>query len=303
MSASYVSAVDAIDRWRDDVLTGEKPPRWQLGDGFGSVELGPGLVLLLGGAPGSGKTTLAMQWVVDALRIDNDLRVLVANVESSPGVLLDRQLARLSGITLDLIRERRVTESHGERLADAFDVLDSIAERLAFLESPFSLPNVAAAADATDSKLIVLDYCQRFASDTDNKRHEVNRLMDYLRKFADAGCGLLVLAAVGRTKDRQGRNSYDSNGLGLASFRESSELEFGCDSAYMLAPDKKQRDIVNLVCLKNRHGEPRDIELTFDGSTQRFTTPDSWADSPGDSLPVDVSKLWDIPAGGADYEA
>ena len=204
MNASFQTAVDAMDRWREDVLTGTKPPRWLLGNGFDSVELGPGLVMLLGGAPGAGKTCLAMQWVVDAMRIDPELRVLVANVESSPGVLLDRQLSRLSGIPLDVIRDRRLTEHHDRRLSAAFDTLDLVSERLTFLSMPFSLENVAATADATDSKLILLDYCQRFAAGADNKRQELNKLMDFIRRFADAGCGLLVLAAVGRTKDKQG---------------------------------------------------------------------------------------------------
>ena len=36
----------------------------------------------------------------------------------------------------------------------------------------------------------------------------------------------------------------------------------------MLCPDK--RGAANLACLKNRHGEPVDLEMAFDGSVQRF---------------------------------
>ncbi|NOY29642.1 MAG: AAA family ATPase [Planctomycetes bacterium] len=292
MIANFLPAVDAIATWRDDVLSGNKPPRWAVGDGFdGAIELGPGMVVLLGGAPGAGKTALAMQWVVDALRIDDTLRVLVANVESSPSVLLDRQLARLSGIPLDLIRDRALDETHGERLADAFEILEGVADRLTFLQSPFSLPNVAAAADATDAKLIVIDYAQRFDAGADEKRQQVNRLMDYLRRFAEAGCGLLVLAAVGRTKDKRGRSSYDSDGLNLASFRESSELEFGADAAYMLCPDGPGK--AKLACLKNRHGEPVGVDLGWAGSVQRFTPP---------RFDTSPTELWGLPAGGESVE-
>ncbi len=287
MNASFLPAADAIATWRDDVLSGNKPPCWSVGDGFECIELGPGMVVLLGGAPGAGKTALAMQWVLDALRIDDTLRVLVANVESSPAVLLDRQLSRLSGFPLNLIRDRAIDESHGERLADAFDVLDAVADRLTFLQSPFSLPNVAAAADATDSKLIVIDYAQRFDAGSGEKRHQVNQLMDYLRRFADADCGLLVLAAVGRTKDKAGRSSYDPNGLNLASFRESSELEFGADAAYMLCPDGPGK--AKLACLKNRHGEPVGVDMEWDGSVQRFTPP---------VFDTSPEELWGLPAGG-----
>ena len=298
MNASYTTAADAIAAWREDVFSGTKPPRWGLGEGFEAIELGPGLVLLLGGAPGAGKTALAMQWVIDALRLDTNLRALVANVESTPAVLLDRQLARLSGIPLNAIRDRRLGDEHGERLAGAFDILESLEGRLSFLDAPFTLENVAATADATDSKLLVIDYAQRFAAADssgggDNKRHEVNRLMEHLRRFADAGCGLLVLAAVGRTKDSKGRSSYDAAGLGLASFRESSELEFGCDSAYMLSPDNEGGRV--LSCLKNRHGEPEGVTMRFDGSLQRFENSTIWrADD------FDVAHLWNGQGGDDD---
>jgi hypothetical protein len=37
--------------------------------------------------------------------------------------------------------------------------------------------------------------------------------------------------------DAKGRSSYSGEGLNLASFRESSELEFGADDAFILHPD------------------------------------------------------------------
>ena len=73
---------------------------------------------------------------------------------------------------------------------------------------------------------------------------------------------------VGRSKDARGRNSY-AEGLGLASFRESSELEYGADSAFILSPDGD--GVVTLKHLKDRHGECRDIPLRFDGARQSFT--------------------------------
>ena len=84
---------------------------------------------------------------------------------------------------------------------------------------------------------------------------------------------VVVVSAIGRTKDGKGRSSYAGDGLNLASFRESSELEFGADDAFILAPDGDQGDAVTLRHLKSRHGECRDIELTFHRRHQRFTSP------------------------------
>lgn len=293
MTVNYETAADLLGGWRDDLMTGERPPRWPVGERvFDPIELGPGLVMLLGGAPGAGKTALAMQWTLDALRLSDSLRALVVNVETAAPVLLDRQLARLSGIPLATIRDRDFGELHGERLAFGLDAIEAVADRLALLAPPFDLPSIAAAADTFGADLLVLDYAQRIdAGPTTDKRNAVNVLMDYLRRFAGAGVGVLALAAVGRTKDAKGRSSYAAEGLGLASFRESSELEFGCDSAYMLSRGRSL-DESELRCLKNRHGEPRDLRLVFDGSLQRFESPDDAATDTGGPAAEAVADLW-----------
>lgn len=270
----FLPAADALAGWRDSLLSGERPTVWPVGTGeLASVELGPGTVLLVGGMPGAGKTALVMQWVFDALRLTPSLRCLVCNVEMTPAALLDRQLARLSGVDLTAIRHRQLTAEHAERIDAALATLEPLADRLAFLRPPFDLANVAAAADAFGAELIVLDYIQRIKPPGDHadRRGAVDAVMDYLRQFADAGTGIIAVSAVGRGKDARGRSSYAGDALSLASFRESSELEFGADAAYLLTPDGKEDDIVHLRCLKNRHGEPRDVRLHFDRPRQRFT--------------------------------
>ncbi|MEN0109294.1 MAG: DnaB-like helicase C-terminal domain-containing protein [Planctomycetota bacterium] len=298
MTTNYETAGDLLGAWRDDLLTGERAPRWAVGDRtFDPIELGPGLVMLLGGAPGAGKTALAMQWTLDALRLSDSLRALVVNVETAPAVLLDRQLARLSGIPLATVRDREFGELHGERLAFGFDALEAVADRLALLSPPFDLPSIAKAADGFGADLLVLDYAQRIDAQGSatgphaDKRNAVNVLMDYLRRFAGAGIGVLALAAVGRTKDAKGRSSYAAEGLGLASFRESSELEFGCDSAYMLTRGRGP-DTADLRCLKNRHGEPVDLRLRFDGSLQRFEPLDGFATDADGAAAETLADLW-----------
>ncbi len=270
--ANYQSAADVLASWRDDLLSGKPPTRYPVGDGdLSRIEIGPGTVTLLGGAPGAGKTAFTMQCVVDALRLTLDLRAVVTNVEMPPAVLLDRQLARLSGVALTTIRRRQLTPDYAANIDAGLATLDAVADRLAFVRPPFDLANVAAVADAFDAGLIVLDYIQRISPPGNNgdKRTAVDATMGFLRAFADAGLAVVVLSAVGRTKDKSGRSSYSGDGLNLASFRESSELEFGADDAWILTPG--QDDAVTLRHLKSRNGECHDIALTFDRPLQRFT--------------------------------
>ena len=242
----------------------------------------------------------------DALRLTDSLRVLVCNIEMPPAVLLDRQLARLSGIDAATIRYRKLDGSHGDRLDQAMNTLEHVAERLCFVRPPFNLENVAAAADAFDAGLLVLDYIQRIPppGEHGDRRGSVDATMNYLRQFADAGVGVIVVAAVARQKDNRGRSSYAGDSLSLASFRESSELEFGADDAFILSPDPKAADLVLLRHLKARHTEPHDLTLQFDRKRQRFTPTATTANKPkpDGKLQTALAALWDQTEPAAELE-
>lgn len=302
--ARFVCAADALAGWRDDVLTGTPPTFYPVGTGeLARIEVGPGLVTLLGGAPGAGKTGFTMQAVIDALRLTPALRAVCCNVEMPPAVLLDRQLARLSGIDLRTIRYRQLGSEHADRIDHAMSTLEPLAERLAFVRPPFDLANVAATADAFDAGLLLLDYIQRIPPPGNHadRRGSVDATMDYLRQFADAGVAVLVVSAVGRGKDSKGRSSYAVDALSLASFRESSELEFGADDAFILAADPEDGDTVTLRHLKARHSEAKDLPLRFERALQRFT-PLAVEPAPADrgKLQSALAALWNRTAPARD---
>lgn len=275
----YVRGDELMTRWRDDFFSGTTPRRFDMGDGMGQFRLGPGTVALLGGAPGMGKTALVMQCVISALMSDESLKACVANVEMPPERLLERQMSRMSGVLLDDIQNRTFSEEQRSELDSAFETLLELADRLVFVRAPMTLGNVALAADSIDAELIVLDYIQRIRTDDnhDDRRGAIDATMDSIRQFADAGCCVIALSAVGRSRDSRGRSSYGGANLSLASFRESSELEYGADDAYLIvATDESEVDTddpvvdVTLRHLKSRYGQPIDIEMEFDRSVQRF---------------------------------
>jgi replicative DNA helicase len=286
-TAKFVTGESVFAGWRDDVLTGKGPVVYP--HTLPVPEISPGHVTLLGGAPGAGKTALVMACVVEALRHTDTLRALVANVEMSPAVLLDRQLARLSGIEAEVIRHRRFTAEHAERLDAGLATVETFADRLAFLEPPFDLANVAHAADAHGADVIVLDYLQRIMppGDVPDTRLRVNATMDMLRQFAAAGCAVLALSAVGRSRDNAGRSTYSAAAMSLASYRDSGELEYGADDAFLLAPvAEADKSVVRLSHLKSRHGAEHTVDLHFDRARQAFTLLDDAVDGRPDPTPA-----------------
>jgi replicative DNA helicase len=272
MTAKFLRTADALASLRSEIDSGIGPVLYPVGiDALSHIEAGPGRVLLLGGAPGAGKTAFVMQAAVDALRMTPTLRVLVCNVEMSVRVLIERQLARLSGVDLNTIRFRKFEAEHKGRLSGGFAALASVAERLAFVDAPYTLKHVAECADAFGANMILLDYIQRIAPG-DNTKHDTKRglidsSMSLIRRIADCERAVFVVSAVSRGKDSKGRASYAS--LGLASFRESSELEFAADDAFILEP--ADMGLTTLRHLKARHSEPRDLSLKFQKATQQFS--------------------------------
>ena len=240
---TFVSGADLFDTWNKSIFDPTPPPTWKIGAAFDHVEIAPGRVVLIGGAPGAGKTALIMQWSFDALSLNPELRVVVANVEMSPSRLLDRQLARLSGVPLTTIRRRQVVPDDVDKIRKAMTRISQVVPRLAFVKAPYTLDRIADAADDHGADLIVLDYAQRIEPPGrfNGMREKINALMSIMRQLADAGIGILAAAALTRSRDSKGRSSYDGKHLSLASFRESSELEYGCDDAFLLYPTEHGR--------------------------------------------------------------
>jgi replicative DNA helicase len=165
---------------------------------------------------------------------------------------------------------------------------------------------VAATDDSVQADLLLLDYIQRIAPPGKHadRRGSVDATMNYLRQFAENGIAVIVVAAVARSRDSKGRSSYDE-GLSLASFRESSELEFGADDAFILAPDPDagdDRDAMLLRHLKSRHGEAADLPLRFDRRYQRFASPSGMGTERG-NLQTALAKLWEDTRPAAERDA
>lgn len=123
----------------------------------------------------------------------------------------------------------------------------------------------------------MVDYIQRVATSlpSRDRRAAIDEAMSLLRRFADADKAIIAVSAIGRQKGRTGRNGYDADSLSLAAFRESSELEYGADDAYILAPVESEapasRRLVTMRHLKARFSQCEDISLRFDARYQSFT--------------------------------
>jgi replicative DNA helicase len=270
MTPSFVSGADLLGAWWTDVTTGPPPIRYMLPEPFSSIDVRPGRLILFGGAPGTGKSAALTQITVELLRTNPDLRVLTVNVEMTPNAIIERAIARLSGVSLTAIADRLLDARQQQRIRDAVDLLSPLAARWCFLQQPYTLEHIAAAADQVSASVLTIDYVQQLQHKSSagqrDTREALEAMTEILRRFCDRGALVLAAAAVARTKDAHG-SSYQR--LTLASFRGSSSLEYNADQAFLLTCP--HAGTVEFNCVKHRYGLPTNIMTTFDARTQSFT--------------------------------
>jgi len=283
MTPTYTTGADLFGTWYADVERGEPPVRYTLPPPFGSLDVRPGRLILFGGAPGAGKTAALVQLGIDLLRTNDAAKLLVSNVEMVPVLLMERIVSRLSSVPLAAIADRTLTADQLNRVKTAVATLAPVAGRLAFLNAPYSLEHVAAAGTAFGANVLMLDYIQRFSigDPSKDRREQLETAAAVLRRFCDAGAAVFVASAVARQKSARG-STY--KGLNLASFRGSSELEYGTDAAYLLAPG--DGGIVTFRCEKNRYGAVVDIATAFDPTIQKFTPAPAGLEAFGAATPA-----------------
>lgn len=271
----------------DDVLTGEPPPEYHFdAKPWGTLALRPKEITCIGGPSNCGKTSLNLKMTTGALLMNPKLRAVYACVEMDERILMERTLARLSGVFLGKILKRDRDAFFKDRIEAARPQLESLADRLMFVRRPFTMVDVRAACEEFQPDLVVLDYLQRIPADERllETRQQVTQTMTQVRLLADQGPAVLLIAALSRQASGQSQSrakATDDNVNDLAAFRDSSDIEYSIDDGYVLTKDRdnvvsaideeyKPKKLV-LRHVKSRNSLTMHVPLLFDGRVQEFT--------------------------------
>jgi replicative DNA helicase len=287
LAAARLMLGDFLPSLLDDVLTGQPPPEYDFGPvRWGALALRPRQITCIGGAPNCGKTALMMQMVTGALLQDSSLRAVIACVEMDERILVERTLARVSRVYLGKILRRERDEFFAERIESSRAQLESLADRLMFIRRPFTMMDVRAACKEFQPHIVAIDYVQRIPADlrVQETRQQVTETMTQARLLADQGPAVIAIAALNRSASGRSQtraDAVDDNVNDLAAFRDSSDIEYSVDDAFVLA--KAPGNVVTvhgeeyrpkkLVMrhVKSRNSLTMHIPLNFDGRVQEFT--------------------------------
>jgi replicative DNA helicase len=273
-AAGPIMLGDFLPSLLDDVLNGTPPPEYHFTpEPWGTLALRPGEITCVGGPPNCGKTALLMQMVTGALISNPSLKAIVACVEMSEQILIERTLARLSGVYLGKILKRDRDEYFSGRIEEARAQLESLADRLMFIRRPFTMMDVRAAYEQFQPNIVVLDYLQRIPADPTimETRQQVTFTMSAVRSLADQGPAVLAAAALNRQSSSRNQIRADA---------DSSDIEYSTDDAYVLAKEAGttvtvhgevyQPKKVVLRHVKSRNSLTMHVPLLFDGRVQEF---------------------------------
>ena len=264
-----LSIAAALQDWR----TRERAPVVETGfgplDRLGGGGLPVGGLTVIAGAPGTGKSALALQATLGALHLDPGLRALWAAGEMGVEAIARRAVVTWAAGPGD----RRVSiGGAGSRTKGALEVAGQlereIGDRLQILPAPTPLEEIVAAAAATHARLLVIDYLQLVeAAGATDRRAEVDAVVRRLRTMATRdNVAVLVVSNIAKGVGADAR-------AGMVG-KESNEIDFAADLLLLGIADEGTNDAsrrpVRWRCLKNRHGERRDLETVFDGARQWF---------------------------------
>lgn len=249
--------------------------------------LEPQRMLVLLGAPGGGKTTLANQIAVHVA--DSGRPVLYVTSEDIPYNLLSKTIARQARVNYKAVLKGYQDEP--ETIGRAIDTYRAslAGERLHYYDvtrGVFDLAQLAETARVHFEKykeagegIIIFDYLQKLAklqplyrAGTIDKITAVSNLSTEMRDIAvTLDCTVLALASQNRA------SGYKADDNSLSSAKESGDIEYAAD-VLMTLGDDKDRNPTNSFLLprvlridKNRQGETGILKLEWYGALQEFT--------------------------------
>ena len=237
------------------------------------VDLTPGRLYVLGGRPGHGKTTLAIQLACSVLAANKGAHAFMASCEMTEPEMSLKAICCLDGRDhITPLREAKTGEV-GESLRGAVGMYAHILERL-HLKASRSMDEITSEAHKLQRQnkltLLVVDYLSAMQPPGgityETRTREVGATSRACKMIAQ-NLDCVVLAA-----SQLRRPTKDTVKPTLRELRDSGEVEQDADGVFLLhRPDHLEDDsVAELLVAKNRWGELGSIELVPDLANHRF---------------------------------
>ena len=267
----------ALRRFADQISARADDHNEGVPTGFASLDaktggLQPSDLILLGGRPGLGKTSFALNIVWNAAAVARQT-CAVFSLEMSEMQVVQRLISMTSEIDGNRMRRGRLSDAEFRSISAASDALQR-APIYVEESSQLTVTDILAKSRRLQAEhglgLVVVDYLQLIegVGDNEGRVQEVGRISRSLKAIArELQVPVLALSQLSRQIETRGTEPM------LSDLRESGGLEADADLVMFLwQKDRKDRDesVVRLKLAKHRNGPTGDFDLHFQSELTRF---------------------------------
>ena len=249
-------------------------------------------LLILAARPSMGKTAMVLN-LAHNVAVGAGQPVLIFSLEMGKEQLVDRMLARESGVDAWALRTGNLTDADFEKIGHA---MGTLSEAQIFIDDT---PGITISDMRTKARreahqrplgLIIVDYLQLMSGGakfghSENRVQEISEISRGLKGIArEMNVPLVALSQLSRSVESRSPQIPQ-----LADLRESGSIEQDADVVMFLYreeyynPDTERKNLMDVFIKKHRNGPTGGVELYFDREKQRIRSIDSRHSTPFDS--------------------
>ena len=244
------------------------------------VGLGSNDLVIVGGRPGMGKTSFAMNIAVQ-VALNLRKKVCVFSLEMNPDQLVERMISSEALIDLKKMKSGKLTPEDWQSIARATEKLAG-ADILIDGSSTISVSSMKAKLqrERDNLGLVVVDYLQLLEPDgvrrNDTRATEVGAISRGLKQLARSlEVPVLCCAQLKRETDKGKKRPM------LSDLRESGNIEQDADIVLFLYREEYYDNelagsdsTAEIIVAKNRHGAPGTVRLGWMANFTKFVNQD-----------------------------
>ena len=249
-------------------------------------------LIILAARPSMGKTAMVLN-LAHNVAVKAGQPVLIFSLEMSKEQLVDRMLAKESGVNAWALRTGNLTDSDFEKIGQA---MGALSEAQIFIDDT---PGITVSDMRTKARreahqrplgLIVVDYLQLMSGGSKyggegNRVQEISEISRGLKGIArELNVPLIALSQLSRSVESRHPQIPQ-----LADLRESGSIEQDADVVAFLYreeyynPDTERKNVMDVLIKKHRNGPTGNVELYFDREKQSISSLDTKHSIPFDS--------------------
>lgn len=186
----------------------------------------PGELIIIGGRPGMGKSTFAIQ---SALQISRTHKVLFINLDFTQEWITDKLISQMEDICLSEIQNGNFKNNDELNLQEA--VISSEALDLTIVQDCFNVKDLEKVVGEEEPKVLIIDFIQMLTVGLDEQEKDLAQVVKRIKRMAlEKGIVVIALSQLNRNLEYRGGDCRPQ----LQDLRGSGAIEEAASKVIML---------------------------------------------------------------------